>query len=136
MATNEEMRLSRWLAIGSPSVVVLGVLCETVIHLAFRVSLGKALTPTIVLITIQMAFYMSLYSARQRSDGSRDLRLATGVFGICIVSTGLFGMRWAESLGIARSGIFDSNYRLFSVSVLTSTLIAVVLVGLLRKQCE
>jgi hypothetical protein len=45
-------------------------------------------------------------------------------------------MRWAENLGIARSGIFDQNYRLFSVSVLTSTLIAVILVGLLRKQRE
>jgi len=43
---NEEMRLSRWLALGSPSVVVLGVLCETVLHLALGVSWGHALAPT------------------------------------------------------------------------------------------
>jgi hypothetical protein len=134
MPANEEMSLSRWLAIGSPSVVVLGVLCGTILHTRFGVPWDKAFAPAMIVMAIQTVFDISLYSARKRYNGNRDLKLATGLFGICSVITGLTGMRYAEYLGIVGSGTFDKNYRLFSVSVLMSTLIAAVLVGFLRRR--
>jgi hypothetical protein len=128
----EEMSLSRWLAVGSPSVVVLGVLCEATLHVGFRVPWSKGLVPSVVLHDTPNGCLRRLYSARKKFDGSRDLRLAVGVFGVCSLITGLVTMQYAEYLGIANSGTLANNWLLFSASVLTGTLIAVASVWRLK----
>ena len=134
MSTSEEdLSLSRWLAIGSPSIAALGVLCITILSIGFRVRWNKALLPAVILMAIQTTFYVGLYSARKRHSGARDLRFSTGVFGVCSLATGLIGMRYAENLGIASPGTFDSNYRMFSVFIVLGTLLAVGIADSLRR---
>jgi hypothetical protein len=128
MAAHDEMNLGRWLLRGSPSTVLLAFLTETILHFGFRVSWTETFYPALLLIGIYTVLQISLYYGRKRPDGSYDLRLGVGVFGILSWITGLLGMWYAENLGIAGPGVFARNCRLFSIFMAIATLLAVALV--------
>ena len=128
MAATDEMNLGRWLLIGSPSTVLLAFLTETVLHFGFRVSWIQSFHPALLLTGIYTLFQIGLYPGRKRPDGSYDLRLAVGVFGILSWTTGLLGMWYAEQLGIAGPGVFERNWLPLStyMSIVTPLSVAFV----------
>jgi hypothetical protein len=81
ITVSERTSLSRWLLVGTPSAVALGVLGVAVLHFGFKIPLKAAMLPVVVLLAIEVALYLAMYWIRTRFQQTRDLRPAVMAFG-------------------------------------------------------
>jgi len=127
MSVSNEMTLGQWLLRGSPSIVLSGLSTEAALHFGFRVSWNQSLYPSLILMALYAGFCVGLYPARKRSDGTYDLRLATGAAGAFGWIAGLLGMWYGGRFGIISTSVFMRNWLPFSVATSIATVVAVAL---------
>jgi len=78
-------------------------------------------------VTIQVAFFIVMYSVRQRYKQTRDLRVGFVVAGMYGLLMGVAGMYYAARLGLVSPKVVDENYLGFSVFMVVVIIVGIVL---------
>ena len=121
-----------WL--GVPLLVGVGILVEFAVWLGFELPLSKLATPTAVLLSIQIAFYVSMYPVRKRYKQRGDLRPGFTLMGLYCLFIGLAGMYYAAKLGLVRVNTFTDNYVAFSIYIVVVVGIGIGLLSFLKPK--
>src|SRR5450755_3942349 len=100
MSMRTEERLSKWLLVGVPSCLGMGLLAAAILHLSFGVSLLSALVAAMVLVGVQLAMYVPMYWVRQRFKKTQDLRTGILVFGLYVLVLGVVSTHYAMRFGL------------------------------------
>jgi len=118
---------SRWIATGVPSFLGIGLVAAVVLRLGFGLPFASVRGSITALVTIQVAFFIVMYSVRQRYKQTRDLRVGFVVAGMYGLFIGLAGMYYAARLGLVSPKVVDENYLGFSVFMVVVIIVGIVL---------
>src|SRR5882762_3026598 len=116
---------SRWIATGVPPFLAVGLFAAVILRTGFGVPFASVSEPVVVLLTIQVAFFIVMYAVRQRYKQTHDLRAGIVVAGIHGLLAGLAGMYYAARLGLVSAKVVDENYFGFSAYTVVVVIIAI-----------
>jgi hypothetical protein len=128
-----EERLSKWLLVGVPSFLGIGLLAAVILHLSFGVPLLSALLAAAALAGVQLAMYVPMYWVRQRFRKTQDLRLGVLVFGLYGLLLGSACIHFALQLGLTK-GVRHSDYVEFPIYMVVVTALAVLVCSLVKPK--
>lgn len=128
-----EEHFSKWLLVGVPSFLGMGLLAAAILHLSFGVPLSRALLAAAVLAGVQLGMYVPMYWVRQRFRKTQDLRAGILVFGLYVLVLGSVCMYYAMHFGLTER-VTRSDYTWFSTYVIVVTVLGVLLFSLGKRK--
>jgi len=128
MSIGGKETFSRWLLVGIPLLLTVGVFAAVALHVAFGVPASSSTWAAAVLIFVQFSLYVPMYWIRRQFRKTQDLRFALVVFGIYCLVMGFVVIHYAAHfhIGFAQK-VSREDYLGFSVYVLVTVGLAVLL---------
>ena len=120
-----EESFSRWLLVGAPLLLSIGVIVGLSLHAAFDIPTLSSTFAAAVLVFIQFGLYVPMYWVRRRFKREHDLRPAIGVFGAYGLVLGLFVIHYTARFHIG--SITEPDYLGFSVYLVIAVGLALLI---------
>jgi cbb3-type cytochrome oxidase subunit 1 len=113
MPIGRQESFSRWLLVGAPLLVSIGVIVGLSLHAAFDIPTLSSACAAVVLVFTQFGLYVPMYWIRRRFKREHDLRPAVAVFGAYSLVLGIVLIHYAARFHIGSTT--ESDYLGFSV---------------------
>jgi uncharacterized membrane protein (GlpM family) len=128
MPIGEKETFSRWLLVGIPLLLTMGVLATLVLHVAVGVPALNSTWTAAVLVIVQFGLYVPMYWIRRQFKKNQDLRPAIVLFGIYCWVMGFVVIYYKAHfhIGAAQDDSLD-DYFGFSVYMLVIVGLALLL---------